>query len=721
MDHKNSEGLPSKDGAERSISASQSSTDTYPSKKIDLFSIAVLNSVTAHIAVLDQNGRIIAINDAWRNFAAQNNGAIDAIDAGANYFDACTRAARTDGDEGAEQAIDGIKGVLDGVFDEFELEYACHSPDEERWFLMRATPMKYSGNKVVVSHINITDKIRIENELSALHDVSRSLSASISLESVTKATLEQISVIIHPDMAMVFLRDGENLLLQGSCPDRESGAPAMHHTHRVGQCLCGLSVSHKESIFSSDIQEDERCTWQECKKAGFTSFAAIPLMSRSDVIGTLGIASVRKRNFEEHRRFLESMAKDIAICFDNSILYEKVKAYAEDLENELVERKKMEQMLRQTQKMEAIGKLAGGIAHDFNNILSPILGYTELTLNDMEEGSPFRSNLMEVYNAGNRAKSLVRQILTFTRQSESAQQPINMSVPVLEAVRLLRSTLPSTIDIVNHIREDLAPIMGDSTQIHQIVMNLCANAAQAMEDEGGILEVSLEQVYWDSKFIVHYKVLPKGYYIKLSVSDTGIGMAPEILESIFDPYFTTKENDKGTGLGLSVVQGIVKNHNGEINVYSEPDKGSTFTLYFPTTDDQLESRMEEAEAIPGGTESILYVDDEVTVANLGKRLLEQLGYKVTSVTRSVDALQLFKNDPDQFDLVITDMTMPKLRGDQLAERMAAVRPDLPIVICTGFSRYISKEIAKDIGVEALLVKPFTQRELANAVRSAIDN
>ncbi len=720
MAKKISGNLPSKEDTAPPISEMPSSHRN-PSNKIDLFGVAVLNSVSAHIAVLDRDGRIIAINDAWKTFATQNEGTTGAIDVGANYFDACDSAVRSVGAADAVKAIDGIKKVMDGIVNEFEMEYACHSPDEKRWFLMRATPMQYAGNKVVVSHINITDKILVENELFALHEVSRAASASISLEGVTNATLSQISAIIHPDMAMVFLRDGDKLLLQGSSPKQEAGGPEMHHTHRVGQCLCGLSVSNQKSIFSSDIKNDERCTWQECKKAGFTSFAAIPLISRSDVIGTLGIASIRKRNFERHRRFLESMAKDIAICFDNSILYEKVKVYADDLETELAERKKMEEMLRQTQKMEAIGKLAGGIAHDFNNILSPILGYTELTLNDLEDGSPFRNDLMEVFNAGHRAKSLVQQILTFTRQSESEQRPINVSTPVREALQLLRSTLPSTIDIVSHINEDLAPIIGDTTQIYQIVMNLCTNAAQAMEDRSGILEVSLEQVYWDSKFIVSYKILPKGHYIKLSVSDTGIGIEPDILESIFDPYFTTKEINKGTGLGLAVVQGIVKNHNGEINVYSEPNNGSTFTIYLPTTADEIEKKIEETTEIPGGTESILYVDDEISVANLGKRLLEQLGYRVTAVTRSLDALERYKNDPSQFDAVVTDMTMPKLRGDQLAKQIHAIRPGLPIVVCSGFSRHISMEIANGLRGVGLLVKPFTQRELANAVRSAIDN
>ncbi len=394
---KRSGKLPSKDDTEHPLSDTRNIAGRKSSNKIDLFGMAVLNSVSAHIAVLDIDGRIIAVNDAWKSFALQNEGSVHAIDVGANYFDVCYQTVRTDGAEDARQAVDGIKKVMEGVVDEFELEYACHSPDEQRWFLMRATPMRYAGDKVVVSHINITDKVLVEKELSALHDVSRSASASISLTSVTSATLEQISAIIHPDMAMIFLKEGDNLLLQGSRPQQDTDAPEIHHTHRVGQCLCGLSVSKKESIFSSDIQDDERCTWQECKKAGFTSFAAIPLISRSDVIGTLGIASVRRRNFEKHRRFLESMAKDVALCFDNSILYEKVKVYAGDLETELVEREKMERMLRHTQKMEAIGKLAGGIAHDFNNILSPILGYTEMTLNDLEKDSPFRSNLTEVF------------------------------------------------------------------------------------------------------------------------------------------------------------------------------------------------------------------------------------------------------------------------------------------------------------------------------------
>lgn len=697
-----------------------------PRKKIDLFSISVLNSLSAHVAVIDTDGDIIAINEAWKNFARNNGGNFRAVTVGANYFKACRQASMED-DVEAAAAIDGIKSVLNRQFAEYELEYACHSPTKQRWFIMRVTPMQFMGNKAVVSHIDISEKklaqdslAEREKELSALNMISRMVNSATSVRGVTQAILSQISATIHPNLILIFLKEGEDLLLRGMGPENTALQFDKTHIHRVGQCLCGLSVSTRKSIFSKDIQCDNRCTWQECKQAGLTSFAAIPMKNRDEVIGTLGIASVQMRDFRQHRHFLEAMANDVAISLDNTLLYEKAKLYAQNLEVQLVERKEMENRLRQTQKMEAIGKLAGGIAHDFNNILSPILGFTELALNDLPKDTPPHHFLSEVLKAGSRAKDLVRQILTLTRQAEGKFRPIDISFPVKEAIALLRSSLPSTINFVGSIPTGLRPIKGDATQIHQIVMNLCTNAAHAMDNSGGTLEVSLEEVFWDSKFIVNYKVLPKGYYIKLTISDTGEGIAPNILESIFDPYFTTKEKGRGTGLGLTVVQGITKRHGGEINVYSEPFKGTTFTLYFPTIDTKVESLPETDRKIPGGTESILLVDDEIAITQMGRQMLQNLGYSVVTTTRSEEALRLFHENPYGFDAVVTDWTMPNLRGDKLAEKISQIRHDIAIVICSGFSRSISMKVLKNLDIRSILPKPFTKKEIAMALREAID-
>ena len=306
--------------------------------KIDLFSIGVLNSISAHIAVVDIDGSIIAVNEAWKKFEVKNNDGKDVISVGSNYFAVCAQAAKEE-DQDAVHALNGIKQVLDGKLKEFEYEYACHSPDEKRWFLMRVTPMLFMGNKAVVSHINITDKklaemnlLEREKELFSLNIIGRTMSSSISLEEVVNAAIEQISKTINPDVAMLFIRDGEELLLNGMGPKDKSGNYTINHVHKVGQCLCGLSVSSEESIFSLNINSDARCSWRECKVAGFTSFAAIPLIRKNEVIGTLGIGSIEKRDFESRRQFLEAIVSHIAICLDNSLLYEKVKTYAEDLE-----------------------------------------------------------------------------------------------------------------------------------------------------------------------------------------------------------------------------------------------------------------------------------------------------------------------------------------------------------------------------------------------------
>ena len=702
--------------------------DIESQSKIDMFGVGVLNSLSAHIAVLDAEGNIIAVNDAWKKFATENGGDTNSVNVGSNYFKACLCASEKEGIQEAMQASDGIRKVLSGELDEYELEYACHSPDEKRWFSMRATPMHFIGNKAVVSHINITERkiaevylIEREKELSALNIISRAANSSISLEDVTKAIIEQISVTINPDLTLLFLKEGEDLLLNGIGPENTFIKFEKSHIHKVGQCLCGLSVSTEESIFSIEIQNDARCTWQECKQAGITSFAAIPLIHRDEVIGTLGIASIKMRDFRKRRQFLEAIANDVAMYLYNSLLYEKVRTYSMDLEVQLSERKQIEKILRQTQKMEAIGKLAGGIAHDFNNILSPVLGYTEMALGDLQKDSPIYANLMEVFKAGIRAKDLVRQILTFARESETERRPIDVSIPVKEAIKLLRSTLPSTIDIAVKIPTDLAPILGDATQIYQIVMNLCTNAAHAMEKRGGRLEMSIEQVYWDSKYIVNYKILPKGYYIKLVISDTGDGIEPDVLESIFDPYYSTKGEGKGTGLGLAVVQSIVKSHDGEIHVYSEPEKGTTFTIYFPTIEAKIISPPEKKQALLTGTESILLVDDEIAIVKMGKQVLEKYGYKVTTASQSTEALRIFKQKPYHFDAVITDMTMPKMRGDQLARKMIEIRPNIPIIMCTGFSRHFSEGILKESGIQAAIMKPFTNEDLCLAVRNAIDD
>ncbi len=382
--------------------------------------------------------------------------------------------------------------------------------------------------------------------------------------------------------------------------------------------------------------------------------------------------------------------------------------------------KVLEAQLQQAQRIQSIGTLAGGIAHDFNNILSAIIGYTELTIDYLENGSLPFNNLQEVLEAGERAKGLINQILTFSRQSKQDLKPLQLKLIVKEALKLIRATIPSTIEIHQDLQSDAA-ILGDQIKIHQILMNLCTNANHAMQEKGGMLSVSLSEVALDDSFRnKHFDIKP-GSYLKLSISDTGHGMSASLMERIFDPFFTTKEKGKGTGMGLSVVHGIVKSHNGTIHVYSEAGGGSTFNVYLPIIEKQLEQEFRAEKPIPTGTEHILFVDDEEPLINMGKQLLVSLGYDVTTRISSIEALELFKTHMDRFDLVITDLTMPNMTGDELAEQLMAIRSDIPVILCTGFSMKITEEKAKKMGIRAFILKPLIRNDIAETIRKVLDH
>ncbi len=387
------------------------------------------------------------------------------------------------------------------------------------------------------------------------------------------------------------------------------------------------------------------------------------------------------------------------------------------LTREMAERKRAEAELRQAQKMRAIGTLAGGIAHDFNNILTAILGYTQLALKMVTSDATCRDYLDNVFLAGQRAKELVQQILTFSRQSEQEKKPIEIHPIIKEALKLLRSSLPTSIEIVQHIPR-CGAVLADPTQIHQVVMNLCTNAYHAMQEKGGTLTVSLaETAAADIS-----PPPPTGYYLHLMVSDTGCGMDTATLERIFEPYFTTKEPGKGSGLGLAVTHGIVEGHGGHIRVASTTGLGTTFSIYLPLHRELQAEPLEtlEKKEIRGGSERILVVDDEKKLTQLLEVFLRRYGYKVTCFSDSTTASAWFDANPGSVDLVITDMAMPKLTGQDLARTILAKRPDLPIILCTGYSEEINAERAKQLGIRALFLKPFQEEELAGLVREVLD-
>ncbi|OGQ98588.1 MAG: hypothetical protein A2505_01880 [Deltaproteobacteria bacterium RIFOXYD12_FULL_55_16] len=384
------------------------------------------------------------------------------------------------------------------------------------------------------------------------------------------------------------------------------------------------------------------------------------------------------------------------------------------------ERTHLEMQIRTTQKMEAIGTLAGGIAHDFNNILVPILACTEMVLTTEAAGSENWHNLQAVLKAAHRARELVKQILVFSREREHEVAPVQVAPVVKESLKLLKASLPSTIEVVQQLEGEGVTILADSTQIHQVVMNLCTNAYYAMREQGGILEVTLAEVKISPDDSASHGLAP-GAYLVLSVTDTGSGMDPTTIARIFDPYFTTKKFGEGTGLGLAMVHGIVKKYGGDIKVYSEPGQGSSFQVYFPVLD-KSEHGLDFIIAAPmvRGNERILLVDDELPIAQSMQKMLEFHGYQVVIKTDSAEALAAFRLAPREFDLVITDQTMPELTGEQLALELKKIRPEIPIILCTGFSATMDEAKARALGIEAFFMKPVLIKEITEAIRRILD-
>jgi PAS domain S-box-containing protein len=379
----------------------------------------------------------------------------------------------------------------------------------------------------------------------------------------------------------------------------------------------------------------------------------------------------------------------------------------------------LENHLFQAQKMEAIGTLAGGIAHDFNNVLAAIIGYTEMAI-DESQNERQKHYLQETMKGAERATDMVRQILTFSRQDPQEKKPLEIKLLLKEAVKFLRASIPATIEIRQHITDESCSAMADPTQMHQVIMNLCTNATHAMKQAGGELTIDLSTIELSKAEIPRYPYLKPGSYLKLTVSDTGYGIDTSIMQRIFDPFFTTKSKNEGTGLGLSVVYGIVKSHDGFINVYSELGRGASFNVYLPriiqdgVTIDTISGTM------IGGTEEILLVDDEPALVDIGKITLSSLGYKVTGVTSSHEALDLFCAKPERFDLVITDMTLPQMTGIEFSRKILQIRPDIPIILCSGLRDLETEEQVKSMGIRAYCTKPLTRKDLSQVIRDTLD-
>ena len=403
-----------------------------------------------------------------------------------------------------------------------------------------------------------------------------------------------------------------------------------------------------------------------------------------------------------------------------STLYIEGKMYLISVQDDITARKQMEEKLQQSQRMESIGTLAGGIAHDFNNILLPIMIHTEMAMLELPQDSSIQFNLKQIYQASERARDMVKQILAFSRQKQQERVAIKLGSVLKEVVKLLRSSIPTTIDMRHHIETEVDTVLADPTQIHQIILNLSTNASHAMREKGGVLEIRLDQLSLNSKAAKQFNDLKPGSYLRLTFKDTGDGIEPEVMDRIFEPYFTTKKPGEGTGMGLAVVHGIVKNYDGDIKVESEPGKGTTFEILIPQMEVDISPITEQRADLPRGSERILFVDDEKAAIDAIGPMLENLGYQVTARTSSVEALEAFRNKPKAFDLVITDQTMPNMTGKELASELMSIRPGIPIILCTGFSEQIDEKKAMSLGIRSFVMKPVVMKEMADRIREVLD-
>jgi len=463
---------------------------------------------------------------------------------------------------------------------------------------------------------------------------------------------------------------------------------------------------HKKTLLSNTPEKDPRYSKIPEGSVPFRNFLSAPVIINNTLMGQIAVADSIRDYSDRDIRLLQELADLYAIAIQRKI--------SED------ERDTLQMQLQHSQRLESIGILAGGIAHDFNNILFPIIGYTEMSMIKIPEGHDIRKNLEEIFKAANRARNLIQQILTFSRRSNRERKPLKVQSVIKETLDFLMIPMEKNIEIRQNIDKKCGYILADRTQIHQVIMNLCTNAYHSMQEKGGILEVSLNQVKLNPYDIIPYMNISPGSYLHLSVRDTGYGMKKSVMERIFDPFFTTKAPGKGTGMGLSVVHGIVKSYDGCITVYSEPEKGSIFHVYLPLMDThETEITELSSEEPPTGDERILLVDDEEQVLNMLQKMLEQLGYQVKAFMSSPEAYQYFTDSPDSFDLVITDMTMPKMTGEELAKKIMIIRSDIPIILCTGFSEKMSEEKAKSLGIREFIMKPVIRGEIAKIIRHVL--
>ncbi len=677
----------------------------------ELFS-SMIDGYAIHEMLFDENGtpcnyRFLNVNEAFERFTSLKADEI----VGKTVLEVLPRTEKV-----------WIETYGEVVQTGRSIRFDSYSVDLGKHFDVSA--YRVGENQFACCLMDITKRKKVEEHLAresktneALAEISRLLlSSSKNIRSFAEVVLEQVrpitrsqygyAAILNPEtgeselFSFPAIQDEDEIkeLMRRSVVDNIDEKTLSNGTART------LTLS--KSFFKNHPAESIRIDGTPEGLISVDNYLSVPVYLDNRVSGHIVLINSTDGYSENDLKAVEQMGELFAMAIQGHRM-EK-------------EREVLQEQMRQMQKMEAIGTLAGGIAHDFNNILQPIMGYANMALKEIEETDNKYRYLSSILSASKRARDLVQQILTFARRGDQELQPVEVQLIIKEVIKLLRSSLPSTIEMKQKIDKNCGLVIADPTKIHQIIMNLATNAFHALQKTGGLMTVNLKPIRLKIEDLPEDDMIP-GEFLCLTVIDNGVGMDRNTLDKIFDPYFTTKRQSKGTGLGLSVVMGAVKSYGGFINVRSEPGEGTEFNVFLPSVEVEPTTVADDDEpAVTMGNENILLVDDESAIVELEKNMLQTLGYHVTESISPVEALKLFEQQSETFDLVITDMTMPNMTGAELARKIMAIQPDLPIIICTGFSELINEEKAESMGIKKLLMKPVSQKQLGSAIREVLD-